>query len=149
MFDSDRLKAELQVLYSDRDFHTGKDKLCDFIAFFKQGGLDKVMTEVYRLMCLIATIGVTSAGVERSFSCLKRLKTYTPNTIGQVRLRKLAFVAIERKTVKSLEGTPSWYDRVIDHFARKTRRAEFNYKVRARLGTFPCGLARWLLHFNF
>ena len=35
-----------------------------------------------------------------------------------------------------LEGTPSWYDRVIDHFARKTRRAEFNYKVRARLVNF-------------
>ena len=41
LFESDRLKSELQVLYSDRDFHTGKDKLCDFIAFFKQGGLDK------------------------------------------------------------------------------------------------------------
>ena len=52
LFDSDRLKAELQVLYSDRDFHTGKDQLCDFIAFFKQGGLYKVVTEVYRLMCL-------------------------------------------------------------------------------------------------
>ena len=107
------------------------------------------MSEVYWLLCLIATIGVTSAGVERSFSYLKRLKTYTPNTLGQEHLRNLAFVAIERRTVKSLEGTPSWYDRVIDHFARKTRRAEFNYKVRARLGTFPCGLARWLLHFNF
>ena len=97
-------------------------------------------------MCLIATIGVTSAGVERSFSSLKRLKTYTRNTIGQERLRNLAFVAIERRTVKSLEGTPSWYDRVIDHFARKT---EFNYKVRDRLGMFPCGLARWLLHLCF
>ena len=54
-------------------------------------------------MCLIATIGATSAGVERSFSSLKRLKTYTRNTIGQERLRNLAFVAIERRTVKSLE----------------------------------------------
>ena len=57
------------------------------------------MSEVYWLLCLIATIGVTSAGVERSFSYLKHLKTYT----------RLAFVAIERRTVKSLEGTPSWY----------------------------------------
>ena len=110
LFESDRLQAELQVLYSDSGFHSGKDKLCDFIAFFKQGGLDKVMTEVYRLMCLIATIGVTSAGVERSFSCLQRLKTYTRNTIGQERLQNLAVVAIERRTVKSLEGTPRWYD---------------------------------------
>ena len=61
------------------------------------------MSEVYWLLCLIATIGVTSAGVERSFSYLKRLKTYTRNTIGQERLRNLAFVAIERRTVKSLE----------------------------------------------
>ena len=39
LFESDRLKAAFQVLYSDRDFHTGKDKLCDFIAFYEMKSL--------------------------------------------------------------------------------------------------------------
>lgn len=107
-FVADRLKAELKVLYSGKDFHCGKEKLCDLIAFFKNGGLDKVMSEAYKLMCLIATIGVTSAGVERNFSCLKRLKSYTRNTMGQVRLRNLAVLSIEKKLVKSLEQNLCW-----------------------------------------
>ncbi|KAI2645900.1 putative serine/threonine-protein kinase nek3 [Labeo rohita] len=56
---------------------------------------------------VLATIGATSAGVERSFSCLKRLKSYTRNTMGQGRLSSLALLAIERTLVKSLEKTPS------------------------------------------
>lgn len=44
--------AELQVVYTGKDLHHGKEKLCDLIAFFKNGGLDKVMSEAYKLMCL-------------------------------------------------------------------------------------------------
>ncbi len=40
----------------------------------------------------------------------------------------LALLAIERTLVKSLEKTPSWYDRVTEHFLEKERRAEFTYK---------------------
>ncbi len=35
---------------------------------------------------------------------------------------------IERTLVKSLEKTPSWYDRVTEHFLEKECRAEFTYK---------------------
>ncbi len=69
--------------------------------------LDSAMPQLYKLFSLVATIGATSAGVERSFSCLKRLKSYTRNTMGQDRLSSLALLAIERTLVKSLEKTPS------------------------------------------
>ncbi|ROL53374.1 Zinc finger MYM-type protein 1 [Anabarilius grahami] len=69
--------------------------------------LDSAMPQLYKLFSLVATIGATSAGVERSFSCLKRLKSYTRNTMGQGRLSNLALLAIERTLVKSLEKTPS------------------------------------------
>ncbi|XP_026110012.1 uncharacterized protein LOC113082684 isoform X1 [Carassius auratus] len=116
-FDSGRLRSELQVLYSDQDLQGNRGKLCDYLVFLKDMELDSAMPQLYKLFSLVATIGATSAGVERSFSCLKRLKSYTRNTM-----------AIERTLVKSLEKTPSWYDRVTDHFLEKERRAEFTFK---------------------
>ena len=65
--------------------------------------LDSAMPQLYKLFSVVATIGATSAGVERSFSCLKRLKSYTHNTMGHGRLSSLALLAIERTLVKSLE----------------------------------------------
>ncbi|KAL6483674.1 hypothetical protein MHYP_G00085460 [Metynnis hypsauchen] len=105
-FDSGRLRSELQVLYSNQDWQGNRGKLCDFLLFLKDMELDSAMPQVYKLLSLVATIGATSAGVERSFSCLKRLKSYTRNTMGQGRLSSLALLAIERTLVKSLEKTP-------------------------------------------
>ncbi|XDV25509.1 hypothetical protein PO909_029423 [Leuciscus waleckii] len=106
-FDSGRLRSELQVLYSDQDLQGNRGKLCDYLVFLKDMELDSAMPQLYKLFSLVATIGATSAGVERSFSCLKRLKSYTRNTMGQSRLSSLALLAIERTLVKSLEKMPS------------------------------------------
>uniref|UniRef100_A0A8C5AGU6 HAT C-terminal dimerisation domain-containing protein n=1 Tax=Gadus morhua TaxID=8049 RepID=A0A8C5AGU6_GADMO len=127
-FDFGRLRSELQVLYSNQDLQGNRGKLCDFLLFLKDMELDSAMPQLYKLLSLVATIGVTSAGVERSFSCLKRLKSYTRNTMGQGRPSSLALLAIERTMVKSLEKTPTWYARVTDHFLEKERRAELRYK---------------------
>ncbi|KAL2083806.1 hypothetical protein ACEWY4_021579 [Coilia grayii] len=99
LFDEVKLKTELQHFYTDPELHSTQ-KLCDAIQFMKSSGLDEAMPQLYRLKCLIATIGVTSAGVERSFSCLKRIKSYTRNTIGQGRLANLAIMSIEKKKTK-------------------------------------------------
>ncbi len=93
-FDSGRLRSELQVLYSDQDLQSNRGKLCDYLVFLKDMELDSAMPQLYKLFSLVATIGATSAGVERSFSCLKRLKSYTHNTMGQGRLSSLALLAI-------------------------------------------------------
>uniref|UniRef100_A0A8C5DNQ5 Zinc finger MYM-type protein 1 n=1 Tax=Gouania willdenowi TaxID=441366 RepID=A0A8C5DNQ5_GOUWI len=127
-FDSGRLRSELQVLYSNQDLQGNRGKLCDFLLFMKDMELDSAMPQLYKLLSLVGTIGATSAGVERSFSCLKRLKSYTRNTMGQGRLSSLALLAIERTLVKSLEKTPGWYDRVTDHFLLKECRVEFTFK---------------------
>lgn len=42
---------------------------------------------IYRLLQILATLPVSTATSERSFSTLKRLKTYLRNTIGQVMIR--------------------------------------------------------------
>ncbi len=117
-----RLRSELQVLYSDQDLQGNRGKLCDYLVFIKDMELDSAMPQLNKLFSLVATIGATSAGVERSFSCLKQLKSDTRNTMGQGRLSSLALLAIERTLVKSLEKMPSWYDRVTEHFLEKERR---------------------------
>ena len=40
-------------------------------------------------------MGVTTASCDRSFSCLKRLKSYLRATMGQNRLNSMAVLAIE------------------------------------------------------
>lgn len=127
-FDEPKLKAQLQHYYSDDELHSSK-KLCEAISFMKSNGLDEAMAEVYRLMSLIATIGATSAGVERSFSCLKRIKSFTRNSMGQERLKSLATISIERKMLKCLQQDPQWYEHVIDTFATQTsRRLDYFFK---------------------
>jgi hypothetical protein len=76
---------------------------------YKSSGLDEAMPELYRLMCLVATMGATSAGVEQGFSCLKNLKSYCRNTMVLERLRNLAIVSIGRKILKSLQKNPHWH----------------------------------------
>ncbi len=119
-----RLRSELQVLYSDQDWQGNRGKLCDYLVFIKDMESDSAMPQLYKLFSLVATIGATSAGVERSFSCLKQLKSYTCNTMGQGHLSSLALLAIERTLVKSLEKTTGSQS----IFLKKERRAEFMYK---------------------
>ena len=52
--------------------------------------------EAMRLYKIALTVPVASASAERSFSVLKRVKTYLRSTMGQQRLNDLAILAIER-----------------------------------------------------
>lgn len=123
-----KLKSELQVFYNNKDLQ-GSARLCDSLRAMKTNELSEAMPGLDRLMCLVASIGATSAGVERSFSCLKRLKTYARNTIGQDRLMSLAIIALERRILKSLRENPQWYEKTIDIFAAQTnRRMDFTFK---------------------
>ena len=124
-FDADKLKIELHHFFRNTDTR----KLCDALEFMKSSGLDGAMPQLYKLMSLIANTGATSAGAERSFSCLKQIKTYTRNVMGQERLTNLAIISIEKKMLKSLKKDPVWYDQVTDGFATQTaRRIDLIYK---------------------
>ncbi|XP_030635036.1 uncharacterized protein LOC115816208 [Chanos chanos] len=63
LFDEVKLKVELQHFYSDAEIHSSQ-KLCDTISFMKSNSLDEAMPELYRLMCLIATIDGANAQVQ-------------------------------------------------------------------------------------
>ena len=73
---------------------------------------------ISKLLRIFATIPVTTATNERSFSSLKLVKTYLRSTMAEDRLTGLAHLYIN-KDIK-LD-----YEKVINEFGRKNRRLDF------------------------
>ena len=95
------------VLSNLHDHH-----LIDFVPEFAQ---------VVKILCAIPA---TSCSAERSFSALRRIKTYLRSTMGQDRLNHLALINIERSYANAVIETD--ISRIIDAFAsRKNRRCQF------------------------
>lgn len=91
--------------------------------------LTTALSEVCKLLRLMLTIPVTSTSAERSFFCLKRIKTYLRNTCGQDRLHHLAKLSMESSVTQDLKSHGELYDRVTESFATmKDRRMAFLYK---------------------
>ena len=63
------------------------------------------------------TIAVSTAQCERSFSSLKRIKTYLRSTMGEDRLANLAVLSVEREISKKL-----CLDDVVTNFSKEDRR---------------------------
>src|SRR6218665_485764 len=84
-------------------------------------GFDVGDLQEYGFVCIglriFCTLPVTVASAERSFSQLKRIKSYTRSTMAQDRLQGLALLCIESDLAKTID-----YDAVIDSFASKKDR---------------------------
>jgi len=125
----DKLKVELEVLYNNVNYHN-LPHIYDMIKIFEKDGLKEVMPEVYKLFSLILTIPSTSVSVERSFSCLKRIKTYLRNSTSQQRLSSLSTISIEKLLIQQLKENEPFYEDIINIYAsKKDRTIELIYKV--------------------
>ena len=58
-----------------------------------ENGLHTVLPVFYKASSILATISATSCSAERSFSGLRRVKTYLRSTMGQERLSSIFFFA--------------------------------------------------------
>jgi len=76
---------------------------------------ENFLPDVTTLLRLFGTIPVSNSTAERSFSALKRLKTYLRSTMGEERLTGLALLHIN----KSTEVNP---DEIIELYASKKER---------------------------
>ncbi|XP_060858893.1 uncharacterized protein LOC132936221 [Metopolophium dirhodum] len=75
----------------------------------------EIYPNIFKLLTIFATLPVSTAQNERSFSSLKKIKTYLRNTMGQKRLNGLAMLSINRKDrIESKQ--------VLDELAVKKRR---------------------------
>ena len=63
------------------------------------------------------TICVSTAKCERTFSSLKRIKSYLRSTMSEQRLTDMAILSIERDLADSLK-----LDDIVDEFAKQNRR---------------------------
>ncbi|XP_025192174.1 uncharacterized protein LOC112592365 [Melanaphis sacchari] len=104
----------------------------------------EVMPEVYKLFSLILTIPSTSVSVERSFSCLKRIKTYLRNNTSQHRLNSLSTISIEKLLIQQLKENEPFYEEIINIYAsKKDRTIVLIYKINLKIpklqkNTMPC-----------
>jgi len=88
-----------------------------------ENDLIQLMPELSKALKIFAILPVSSCEAERSFSSLRRLKTYLRNTMGQERLSSLALMHIERKTVNQVMREDM--KTMIDKFGRNKRNAQF------------------------
>nr|CAI5869807.1 unnamed protein product [Callosobruchus analis] len=115
------LKNELLVIYNDLQMFEGCTTQNQILEFMYKNELYECLSELYKLLNIIVTIPVTSVSVERSFSALKRIKTYTRNTMDQNRLSNIALISIEKPLLNLLsKNEAQFYDKIIDHFANST-----------------------------
>jgi hypothetical protein len=100
-FNIDKIDIELNTWY---DFKA-KNKLntIEEIRKFQRENLKIVFTNIFILLSIYLTVPITSSEAERSFSCLKRLKTWLRTTIGQIRLSSLAIIYMNAPKLKNLD----------------------------------------------
>ena len=125
VFDKDKLRNELKTLWGSEDLPKDPTSL---LRFLHDSGLDEPLDQLTKLLKLQMTLPVSTASTERSFSCLKRVKTYLRNTMGQERLDGLAKISIENELVSSMQKE-QLYEKVINEFTKlKDRRIDLLYK---------------------
>lgn len=85
------------------------------------------MEETKKLLQILVTTPMTTSEAERSFSTLKRIKTFLRNSMCEDRLTALSMLSIEKKIIATI---PNYNAKVIDKFAEnKERRIHFKFKL--------------------
>lgn len=128
-FDFVRLKVDLIGLYSSQTVRNECNSPGQLLNFLAQRDLIQTVPEATTLLQLVLTVPATTASVERSFSPLKRIKTYSRNRIDQGRLSSLAVISIEmERLLKLKQDKEDLYKKVTDIFVQKDRHMAYIYK---------------------
>ena len=108
-----KLKTELMSLYQHSELSKGNTAL-SLLKSIHENNLQEALSETVTLLQIIITTPMTSTESERNFSTLKRIKTFTRNTMGQQRLNALAMLSIENELI---HGLFDFNSKVIEKFA--------------------------------
>jgi len=116
--DGDNLRAELRLFHNQMsNCKPGRQPTMSSVLEQYRSQPHQLLSNLKTLLHIYVCIACNTAGAERSFSCLRRLKNYMRKTMGQDRLSHLAILAIERTTDIS-------FNAIIDKFAVANRRLQ-------------------------
>lgn len=106
-FSRDKLQSQLETFKSnfqcdgsDNDVHIGD--IISYLQSLAPGG-KKLLSEVVKLAKLLLVMPATNATSERSFSSLRRVKTYLRATMTQERLNSLMLLHVHKDQVDNLD----------------------------------------------
>lgn len=107
--DFDEVTTELAII--NRMFKTKYNEfnINNKIAYLLCGDIQIGFINYTKIIKIFLTIPTNTATCERTFSCLKRLKSYLRTIMGQERLSNLASLQIQR-------SVPIDFDKIIDEF---------------------------------
>ncbi|KAL4130623.1 hypothetical protein QTP88_008044 [Uroleucon formosanum] len=98
------------VIYKRNDFKKISTAV-HLLKFIIENQLLDTFSETSKLLKIVITIPMTSAEAERSFSTLKRIKTFLRSTMSEDRLSALSMLSIEKLMIKNI---PDFNEKVID-----------------------------------
>ena len=84
-----------------------------------------MIPELQKVLRILAVIPATSCSAERSFSSLRRLKTYLRNTMTQERLSDLALLHIDIETSYVNQVISEDMDKLIEAFGQRHGQNKF------------------------
>ena len=114
-FGQDKLEKEIEILKS-----LYRSKAFDNLSIFEiYNNLPKFLTTIKQLFEIALTLPVSNATEERSFSALKRIKSWLKNRVSDSRLSSIALVHINRHIKLPTSD-------IIDKFAKtKSKKSDF------------------------
>ena len=126
LFHIQSLENQLRFIYNDPDFH--KSSPLEILQYVYKCVLETSVPEAVKVLTLHSVISISGASVERSFSCLKRVKTYLRNKLGQECLGCLCRISLHKDIIKEVEDTNILHDRIVQKFVEKPRRLNCLFK---------------------
>ena len=96
VFDCKKLKADPIGLYSTQTVRNECKTPAQLLRFLYQNDLVQTVSEATKLLKLVLTVPATTSSVKRSFSALKKIKTYNRNRTEEKRFSSLSIIAIEK-----------------------------------------------------
>ena len=122
--DGEILEAEQKMYASFRRTRgLGYMTVSEILETMYENDLFDIFPEFSKVVHILAVIPATSCSVERSFSALRRLKTYLRNTMGQQRVSNITLINIERAYANSVVSNDM--DGIIDIFGRRNGRDSY------------------------
>ena len=126
--DESVLRSQLQTLTSNFKSIEGGNVTFAIVRTFLQNlspGMKSLLSQVIRMTKLVLAAAATNSTSERSFSAMRRAKSYLQNTMGQQRLNNIMILHIHKERTDKLRLTEIANEFVRDSEARLRRFGRF------------------------